>query len=867
MALRSQTIGPYTLDKRLGAGGMGEVYQAYDQRLDRWVAIKLIRAEAAESEKARERFRREARAAARLSHHSIIQIYDILESEEGDAIVMELVEGESLGRRLGRGPLSIDETVHLGREIAEGLAAAHARGIVHRDLKPDNVMITAEGRAKILDFGLAKRLEGEASLTEDHRVIGTYRSMSPEQAKGLDLDHRSDLFSLGILFYEMLSGRPPFDGGSTLDTLTRICTYRQTPLRQLNPAVPEELSYLVDHLLEKEPSRRPRTAREVVKSLDELGVAVAQRFPSAASATLFETPLASPVKEAEEARGGADAAPAARGKRLTLAVVLAALLLAAGLIWSLAKLRQPPLLYVAVPRPATAEGTGGAGVSVLAASLRSSLLDGLIALERVWPLAPELVDPVDGSPRNLARATAANEVLASHMSCGLATCQISLNRIRGSDGVVLWSRSFAAPVEQPYLVSEAVRGYLRQAYSDRPPQPGASKPEVRAEDYAEYMRLYESFDTHREEEYPIDVILERISRIQRSSPEFLDPFMFEAYVLQQRFRSGREPADLARAFEVLEKARALAPDDPRPLISLFEAAFLGEDLKRAEIALRELERLQPGDARVLAQRARLMDRQGDAEKALSLMREATERMPSWKHLFWTGDMEYRQGKISAARNDFHRLLRRSPDNLTGLSLLAQLELFNGDPKRAVALYQKLVRRSPQFAYLANLGLAHLLLGDLVQAEQNFRRAYEKNPRNAFITLNLADACLLLQRREEAEALYDLTLQLADKDPTARSNWQISSTRAQALAHLGRSGEAVAAIQKALQLAPSNPQVAFEASLVYVLLGDRASALFNARQALRQGIEPRWFSLPWFEPLHSLLKIEQAQAGNSSGTGG
>jgi Flp pilus assembly protein TadD len=159
------------------------------------------------------------------------------------------------------------------------------------------------------------------------------------------------------------------------------------------------------------------------------------------------------------------------------------------------------------------------------------------------------------------------------------------------------------------------------------------------------------------------------------------------------------------------------------------------------------------------------------------------------------------------------------------------------------------------------------LGDLVQAEQNFRRAYEKNPRNAFITLNLADACLLLQRREEAEALYDLTLQLADKDPTARSNWQISSTRAQALAHLGRSGEAVAAIQKALQLAPSNPQVAFEASLVYVLLGDRASALFNARQALRQGIEPRWFSLPWFEPLHSLLKIEQAQAGNSSGTGG
>ncbi|MFY9824156.1 MAG: protein kinase [Thermoanaerobaculia bacterium] len=273
MAAASPTIGPYTLEKRLGAGGMGEVYQAYDRRLDRRVAIKLIRPEQTENETARERFRREARAAAGLSHPSIVQIHDIVETDESDAIVMELVEGERLSQRIARGPLPVGDAVRIGREIAEGLAAAHAKGLIHRDLKPENVMITPEGKAKILDFGLAKRLEGEASLTEDQRVVGTFRAMSPEQAQGMPLDARSDLFSLGLLLYEMLSGKSPFAGSSTLETLTRICTHQQTPLREVNPAIPAPLSALVDQLLEKEPARRPQSAREAVSWLERSGSA------------------------------------------------------------------------------------------------------------------------------------------------------------------------------------------------------------------------------------------------------------------------------------------------------------------------------------------------------------------------------------------------------------------------------------------------------------------------------------------------------------------------------------------------------------------------------------------------------------------
>src|SRR5262249_6210032 len=197
-----RATGAYRIEERLGAGGMGEVYRASDERLDRSVAVKLIRPESSGDSRARERLRREARAAAGLSHPLVVQVFDIVELGESEAIVMELVQGEPLSRLLHRGPLDAATTVRLGREVAEGLGAAHERGILHRDLKAENVMVTPEGHAKILDFGLARSLDpAVAPLTHTDAVIGTYRCMSPEQAQGLPLDQRSDLFSLGVLLY------------------------------------------------------------------------------------------------------------------------------------------------------------------------------------------------------------------------------------------------------------------------------------------------------------------------------------------------------------------------------------------------------------------------------------------------------------------------------------------------------------------------------------------------------------------------------------------------------------------------------------------------------------------------------------------
>ncbi len=236
-------IGPYRLEERLGAGGMGVVYRAYDERLDRRVAVKIIPPGKSRDPQRRERLRREAQASARLSHPSIVQIHDFVQTDEIDGIVMELVDGIPLSRLLWQGPLDLYRALQVARDITDALAEAHSKGIIHRDLKSENVIITPSGRAKILDFGIAKRVDREdPALTTEGAVIGTYRAMAPEQAQGHEMDHRADLFALGTLFYEMFTGQSPFLGSTAADTLWRICCHQQAPARTANPRVPEELS-------------------------------------------------------------------------------------------------------------------------------------------------------------------------------------------------------------------------------------------------------------------------------------------------------------------------------------------------------------------------------------------------------------------------------------------------------------------------------------------------------------------------------------------------------------------------------------------------------------------------------------------------
>jgi len=313
-------LGTYRILKVLGSGGMGIVFQAEDVALQRKAALKVMKPEAANKPEARERFLREARAAAALEHEHIVGIYQVGEESGVPFIAMQWLKGESLEERLQRGgALSTAQVLRLGRQIARGLAVAHEAGLIHRDIKPANLWLEPEqgGRVKILDFGLARAAADEVHLTQSGTILGTPAYLSPEQAEGRPVDQRCDLFSLGVVLYRLCSGRLPFRGDTTLSMLLAVATQQPQPVDELNPAVSPALAELVMQLLAKDPAGRPASAQEVA---DRLAAIERQSIePSSATEHLPATSRSTKPKQ----RSGAGRR---RRRGAVIAVALAVLL-------------------------------------------------------------------------------------------------------------------------------------------------------------------------------------------------------------------------------------------------------------------------------------------------------------------------------------------------------------------------------------------------------------------------------------------------------------------------------------------------------------------------------------------------------------
>ena len=338
MALAPGTrLGPYEIESLIGSGGMGEVYRARDTRLHRQVAIKILAGSVSEPQ-FRERFDREARAVAALSHPNIVAIYDVGTHDDTPYAATELLEGETLRSRIGASPLPVRTAVDYAVQIARGLAAAHGRGIVHRDLKPDNVFVTPDNQIKILDFGLATQTAPGTSdettrlETESGMVLGTVGYISPEQARGARADERSDIFSFGCVLYEMVSARRAFSGNSRIETLHAILKDNPPDLATSGRDIPPALERVIMHCLEKAPESRFHSARDLVFALENLTDAAAR--PS-----------------------GVRPSPWRRARRGPVAAGIAALVIAAGgaLWWTIGRDKpsadpKPPVAAAADPR-------------------------------------------------------------------------------------------------------------------------------------------------------------------------------------------------------------------------------------------------------------------------------------------------------------------------------------------------------------------------------------------------------------------------------------------------------------------------------------------------------------------------------------
>lgn len=808
--LIGRTLGRFRLLEPLGRGRVGAVYRALDPRLGREVAIKILHPDACPTPRDEARFLREARILAGLQHPAIGTLHEVGSDGGRPFLVLALHEGETLEDRLRRGPLSDAEAVAIARALAGALAAAHRAGVVHRDLKPSNVILTEQG-ARLVDFGLARQGDN-SGLTGEGLAPGSLAYLAPEQVRGEVVDHRADLWAFGVLIHETVTGHRPFGGANIPDVARSVLEDDPPPVRRpggRRPLAP--LARWVARCLEKNPERRPAEADELLAELDR----------------------------------------PAWDRRLVHFVVVAMFLLAAALAgtWLFripspeAEGSTPSAVYVAAPEPVV-ETTDPSEIRWIGAGLQVAVRRGLLALPGLAPIDPAEVRGASRPVRELARRVAAAEVVTTRARCHDGLCQVTLERLAGDDGRLLWTATLQVAMEPERLLAEAVAARLLEAYPELTPRTEGLDLRVEDADYRAYLEIHIELS---EGGAPDPEMLDRLTELGRRAPDLPEVHLTAARVARYLFELTREDRYLEQGRRFADTAALAAPDDPQAEVIRAELDLAAGDLISARTRLEPLA-LRP-ETRAESRRleARLWELSGQGDRAIEAMRAAVAFRPSTRNLLSFANLETRLGRLDGARRHLEQLLDRAPDHRQGMQTLAQVELLAGRAERAVELFRVLVAEAPDVSNLTNLGTCLLLLGRVDEALAPLRRAHEQNPEHPQVVLAVADA-LDLQGGSGTEAarLYRRVVELLEAPPEESQPWYLLSVKAQALAHLGEHAGAVGTLQQALERAPDQSQLAFEAAIVYALAGERHSALHQARRALEGGLDSRWLELAWFD---------------------
>ena len=711
-------LGPYEVLSPLGAGGMGEVYKARDSRLDRDVAIKVLPESLLSDGEALARFEREAKAVAALSHPNILAIHDFGRERGIAYAVMELLEGETLHERLDAGAIPQRKALEYAPQMAQGLAAAHEKGIIHRDLKPQNVFVTRDGLVKILDFGLAKVASPSASEgrsnapttpgTRTGMILGTVGYMSPEQVRGAVADHRSDIFSLGALLYEMLTGERAFRSESDVETMMAIL--REDPLEAsaAGKALPPELDEIVGHCLEKSPEERFQSARDLAFALR-----VAER----------EGRGSSPGRPDSGARSGATAV-AAEVSGTSIAVL--------------------PFRNLSAEKENEYFSDG----------VTEEIINALTKVEALRVASRTSAFAFKGKDEDVRRIGAAlgvKSVLEGSVRQAGKRIRISAQLINVADGYHLWSERYDREMEDVFEVQDEISRSIADALKVRllPAEEAglSSRGTEDVEAYNDYLKGRYYFNRREAPE-----AVAEFERALARDPRYTDAYtgLADSYCIWG-FYGGIPTLDaFAKARAAAEKAHELDPElaDVRVSLALIDHYF-GWDLAREEAELRHAIRLAPRSAAAYSWLGLSLAFRPSHEEALPMARRAAELEPlsanAQTNVGWTF---YARRRFEEAVQEFRRALHIDPNAPYPLWAIAFAYMTMGRAKEAVAPLEKAleVTRRRQSHYVGLLGGAYAAAGRRSEAlglleELNARASREYIPpiHLAFVQIPLGNA--------------------------------------------------------------------------------------------------------------------------------
>jgi TolB-like protein len=689
--LIGRTLSHYHITAAIGAGGMGEVYRANDTKLGRDVALKVLSAQMAHDPNRLARFQREARSVAALNHPHIVTIFSVEEAEGVHFLTMELVEGQSLERLIPAGGLPVERIVEIASALADALTAAHEKGIVHRDLKPANVMLTDDGRVKVLDFGLAKdvRADKSSDVTQTFAgqtamgvVMGTPTYMSPEQVAGRVLDHRTDIFSLGVILYEMASGRRPFEGASSAELASAILRDTPRPLSEFRADLPEELGMLIQRCLDKDPQDRFPSARDLRDALR--GVT--------ASAPLIRTATAPAPRPVVEGNSGA-----ARAEEGFWVAVL-------------------PFKY----------NGANADLTALAEGLTEEIVTGLfrfsylrvISLSSTSRYAHGAIDI-----RSAGKELGARYVMEGSLRQAGTKLRIATQLVDASSDVNLWAETYERPFRPeaifelqddvvPRIVSTVAdtHGVLPHTMSEvlRNRNPDLLTP------YEAVLRSFAHFQRVNAEEHA--AARAGLERAVQQAPGNADCWAMLSMMYKEEHTHGfnLRPDSLGRALAAARRAVEAAPSNHLAYHALAATLFFRRELPAFRNAAERAVALNPMDGFTMAYLGFLIAYAGDWERGCALAEQARGLNPHHPGWYWFPSVldAYRRSDYRGAL-DFALKVNMPGFWRTNVALAAAYGQL-GELEAARNAVQQLLAVRPDFAVLAREELGKWWDAELVE---------------------------------------------------------------------------------------------------------------------------------------------------------
>ena len=729
--LVGQTVSHYRIVKKLGGGGMGVVYEAEDLKLQRNVALKFLPDDLAKTPEALERFQREARSASALSHPNICVIHEIGEHEKNPFIVMERLEGRTLKYVIGGRPMEIEQVLEVAVQIADALSAAHAKRIIHRDIKPPNIFVTNSGQVKLLDFGLARKsLEAIADeelptasfqqgLTKTGATLGTVPYMSPEQARGKELDHRTDLFSFGIVLYEMVTGTLPFSGDSSGQVLESIFTQEPVDPVRLNPKVPVELENIIRKTLEKDRNLRYQSAAEMSTDLKRL---LRDNTKGLTSAKKMNAVIPTTHKR--------------RGVWAGIGILIIVLALAAG--WwfrDRAKSTAPKAIEASVAVLPFSNMSDEKANEYFSDGLTEELLNVLAQVKGLRVAARTSSFRFKGKNEDLrivAQKLNVATILEGSVRKAGNRVRITAQLVNATDGFHLWSDTYDRELNDIFAVQEDIARSVVTALKGKligkeqeVPKPRATN----AEAYNAYLQGRYFRDRGGRDNYAKAVryykeALKRDSGFALGWAGLADALIFQSSLSYIPREQG-----IAEARHAAERAIQLDEMLPEAYAALAEIKIDADwDWAEADQASKRGLELMPGNVTALRAAARMARTLGRFNESIALAQRENDLDPlNARSRYYLGVSYYYAGKQSQAEEALKKALELDPQLTTGHRLLGEVYL---EQTRYDAALQEMKQEVHPFWQLYGLALAHSAMKHQTEAQAALNKMIQENQNDA-----------------------------------------------------------------------------------------------------------------------------------------